>query len=225
MSKQRTRSSSSSDSTSREPENYTRPSYESDWAAELGPTSLDLDDVSDEDISGLFFEDEEEEASIWNVPTMSGLALIVVGMVYLLSEMGLLTGFDPSEIAPFLSALGGILVILLGFGVLSWRPNRKKKKKKAVDLDTGEKKVVEEASKKKRRKRLKRSRYDKKIMGVCGGIGNYLNIDPTLVRIAFVIGTIFTNGGFLLAYLALSFAIPKEEALTAEERLRIIRES
>lgn len=36
-------------------------------------------------------------------------------------------------------------------------------------------------------KRLYRSRKDKMICGVCGGIAKYFNIDPTLVRLAFVL--------------------------------------
>jgi len=60
---------------------------------------------------------------------------------------------------------------------------------------------------------------------VCGGLADYFNIDPTLVRIAFVVGTIASGGPFILAYLALSYAMPKEPALTPEERIRIIRDS
>ena len=36
-------------------------------------------------------------------------------------------------------------------------------------------------------KRLYRSKKDRMICGVCGGIANYFNIDPTLVRLAFVL--------------------------------------
>ncbi len=36
-------------------------------------------------------------------------------------------------------------------------------------------------------KRLYRSRKDRMICGVCGGIAKYFNIDPTLVRLAFVL--------------------------------------
>ena len=42
-----------------------------------------------------------------------------------------------------------------------------------------------------------------KLAGVCGGIANYMNIDPLIVRLVFVIGTLVGFGSFLLIYLAI----------------------
>jgi len=42
-------------------------------------------------------------------------------------------------------------------------------------------------------KRLYRSKTNKKIAGVCGGIAEYFKVDPTLVRLAWVIGTLLTG--------------------------------
>ena len=50
---------------------------------------------------------------------------------------------------------------------------------------------------------------DKKIFGVCGGLGNYLDIDPTVMRIAFLLGFFFLGGGLLL-YIILAIAMPSE---------------
>ncbi len=58
-------------------------------------------------------------------------------------------------------------------------------------------------------KKLYRSRVDRKIGGVCGGLGEYFGIDPTLVRLLFVLGLLFV-GGALLAYLILLIVIPEE---------------
>ena len=60
-------------------------------------------------------------------------------------------------------------------------------------------------------KKLYRSRVDRKIAGVCGGLGGYFGIDPTLVRLLFVLGLIFV-GGTLLAYIILAIVIPEETA-------------
>jgi phage shock protein C len=62
-----------------------------------------------------------------------------------------------------------------------------------------------------RTKKLYRSRVDRKIAGVCGGLGEYFGIDPTLVRLLFVLGLIFV-GGTLLAYIILAIVIPEETA-------------
>jgi phage shock protein PspC (stress-responsive transcriptional regulator) len=58
-------------------------------------------------------------------------------------------------------------------------------------------------------KRLYRSRTDRMLAGVCGGIGHYLNIDPTLIRLAFLVLAIWGGGG-VLAYLIAWIVIPEE---------------
>ncbi len=59
-------------------------------------------------------------------------------------------------------------------------------------------------------KKLYRSR-NKQLLGVCAGMAEYMNTDPTVVRIAWVILTLFT--GFvpgLLVYVLLGLLIPEE---------------
>jgi phage shock protein C len=48
---------------------------------------------------------------------------------------------------------------------------------------------------------------EKKIFGVCSGLANYFDMDPTVMRILFVIAFIFFGAGFLL-YLILFFLMP-----------------
>jgi phage shock protein C len=57
-------------------------------------------------------------------------------------------------------------------------------------------------------KRLVKS-TDKKIFGVCGGLGQYFDIDPTVVRIAFLISVIIFGTGLLL-YLIMAIVMPNE---------------
>ncbi len=59
------------------------------------------------------------------------------------------------------------------------------------------------------RKRLYRSRTDCKFAGVCGGLGEYYDVDPTLIRIITVI-LFFAHGIGLLAYIIAWIAMPKE---------------
>jgi phage shock protein C len=56
--------------------------------------------------------------------------------------------------------------------------------------------------------RLERSTTNKVVAGVCGGIAEYLQVDPTLVRVFFVVGTIFTGGLGLLGYIVLIVLMP-----------------
>ena len=183
-----------------------------------------LESLSDDDLEALLFDEEEKsQDGLFNLPTVAGLSLILVGVAYFLQELGVWTGFDLGTIAAMLPWLAGVLIILLGFGVLSWRPKRKKKAKKAkrVEVPLGKAKVVVEP--KDEKKRLRRSR-ENKIAGVCGGIAEYFNLDPTLVRIAFVIATIASGGNFIFAYLAAWFIMPEPRKPTLEERVTIIRD-
>ena len=58
-------------------------------------------------------------------------------------------------------------------------------------------------------KKLYRSRTDKKIAGVCGGLARYLNVDPTVVRLIWAIVAVCGGAG-LLAYLICALVIPEE---------------
>jgi len=59
-------------------------------------------------------------------------------------------------------------------------------------------------------RRLYRSRTDTVIGGVAAGVANYLNTDPALVRVGWVVLALVTNGVGLLAYLVCWVAIPEE---------------
>lgn len=56
--------------------------------------------------------------------------------------------------------------------------------------------------------RLERSISNKVVAGVCGGIAEYLQVDATLVRVFFVVGTILTGGLGLLGYIVLVVLMP-----------------
>ncbi len=47
-------------------------------------------------------------------------------------------------------------------------------------------------------------RYNAKAFGVCAGLANYMNVDPLIVRLVFVAGTVFGFGSFILIYLAIA---------------------
>ena len=60
-------------------------------------------------------------------------------------------------------------------------------------------------------KRLYRSRTDRKIAGVCGGLGEYFHIDPAIVRLIWIIGTVvtaFVPG--IISYVIAAAVMPKE---------------
>ncbi len=58
-------------------------------------------------------------------------------------------------------------------------------------------------------KRLYRARKERMIAGVCGGLAQYLGVDPSLVRLVFLLLGLTVGGGFL-AYLICWIVIPEE---------------
>ena len=71
-------------------------------------------------------------------------------------------------------------------------------------------------------KRLFRSETDRVIGGVCGGIGEYFGIDPTIIRIIFVI-LAFSGGSGIFIYLILWLIIPSASQRTATATEQTIR--
>ena len=66
-------------------------------------------------------------------------------------------------------------------------------------------------------KKLYRSRSDRMISGVCGGLAKYFDIDPTIVRIIAVL-SIFASGVGILAYIILAIVVPLEGSKAAEPK-------
>ena len=58
-------------------------------------------------------------------------------------------------------------------------------------------------------RRLYRSRKDKIIAGICGGVGQYLNVDPIIIRLIFII-LLLTIGSGILIYIIAWILIPLE---------------
>jgi len=57
-------------------------------------------------------------------------------------------------------------------------------------------------------KRLYRSREHRQLAGVCGGIGEYFDVDPVLIRLLWIFFTL-AGGGGLLAYLIAWLVVPE----------------
>jgi len=60
-------------------------------------------------------------------------------------------------------------------------------------------------------KKLFRSKKERMIGGVCGGLGNYLNIDPTIVRLIFVLSFVLLFQSTFWIYLLLLIIVPEEQ--------------
>jgi phage shock protein C len=65
-------------------------------------------------------------------------------------------------------------------------------------------------------RQLYRARDNRMIGGICAGLGEYFNIDPTLIRLTFVFFSLIGfAGAMLIAYLVMLMVVPEEPLLTA----------
>lgn len=61
--------------------------------------------------------------------------------------------------------------------------------------------------------RLARSKENQVFLGVCGGIGEYLNIDPTIIRLIFIVLVFGSFGISVLGYIVASFLMPEKDGI------------
>ena len=62
-------------------------------------------------------------------------------------------------------------------------------------------------------KQLKRSLQNRKLCGVCGGIGEYLNLDPTVIRLIWIVLSIASFGTGLIAYIIAAIVMPESNEI------------
>ena len=191
---------------------------------------LDLDQYSQDDLDTLLFTDQEVDKpqARYNLPAMMGVATLLVTLLYIVGEIGgkvlpFLNGaLDFSSLVPvaLIAALGTIFATVA-------RPRRRRRRDRdrtRVNLKRPDGLRIGLPGSSTRSKRLMRVRKGK-IAGVAGGIAEHFGWDPTLVRLAFVVGAFLTQGIVIPLYILLAVVLPKPEAVSLEERIRIIRDS
>jgi len=119
-----------------------------------------------------------------------GSLLIIVGLFLILRQTGLFYAFNFWHV-PWQSVWA---ILLIGIGILLLL-NRQKT---GTDVKPEEEK-----------KKLYRSRSQKMVSGVCGGLAEYFEIDVSVVRILWVIGTLMTAGVGVLIYIVMFFVFPE----------------
>jgi phage shock protein PspC (stress-responsive transcriptional regulator) len=66
-------------------------------------------------------------------------------------------------------------------------------------------------------KKFTKDSGNKMVCGVCAGIAKYFNIDPTLVRVLWALGTLFTAGlGGLIAYIVIAVIVPYDYEISEQ---------
>lgn len=123
-----------------------------------------------------------------------GFILIAVGGFLLLRQFGVFPYFRIFDFS--LVTIWGLILIGIGIVLLF-------QTKKTVTTDTESDSLPDE-------KKIYRSNNDKMLAGICGGLGQYFNIDSSIIRIGWVLATFFSVGLGILVYVILIFVFPEE---------------
>jgi phage shock protein C len=128
---------------------------------------------------------ETRESVIKDKSLFWGSLLVVVGLFLLFRQLGLFYSFHFWQI-PWQS-VWAVMLIIIGAVLLF----NKSKSDKTEGVDAGSE------------KKLYRSRSQKMLGGVCGGLAEYFEIDVSVVRVLWVIGTLLSVGLGVLAYIVM----------------------
>lgn len=139
-----------------------------------------------------------------------GILLLILGIFLLMRNLEIFPFYEFFDWWDFISwsTILPIIFIIIGLFLIIYQtktstPNPEKELKDSPLL-------AQQLDVKTRKKILRKSRKDKKIAGVCAGIGEYLDIDVTIVRLIFVLITLSSLGLGLLLYLILAIIMPNE---------------
>lgn len=145
-----------------------------------------------------------------------GWILIILGALFLIPQFTFIPPIDLWDL-PW-GTIWAVLFILFGIFLLLKSDTKENTQTPPSGEPSAEASIGEEEPQAKQQsqeqvhvKRLYRSRKDRMISGVCGGLAEYFDMDPTVVRLIFVLLTIFSKGLGILAYIILIFAMPDEK--------------
>jgi phage shock protein C len=69
-------------------------------------------------------------------------------------------------------------------------------------------------------KRLYRSKKERMLGGVCAGLGEHFDIDPTVIRLAWAVITVISIGTGILVYILAWILIPEEDTGSSEQKIQ-----
>lgn len=141
-----------------------------------------------------------------------GIIIILLGTMILMFNLGWFVPFNWWEI----SWKFFFPIVLITVGV--WIMFTTTRKPTEATLPPQEKTTMETQRTQQPRlegiKEFRRSITDRKLFGVCGGIANYFNVDPTIIRILYIILTLTSLGWGILLYIILALIMPEEKVTT-----------
>jgi len=136
-----------------------------------------------------------------------GILLVAVGAIWLMSNLGVWHrwwGFSWDLMLPTILILAGVAFLFGGRNYLTSQATSRSSGATPADQPVSTENTVASLHK------LYRSRSERKMFGVCGGLGVHFGIDPTIVRVLFVISAFASFGLTLFAYILMAIIVPDE---------------
>ena len=143
-----------------------------------------------------------------------GILLVVVGVLWLFRNLDIpyylhWWGFSWDYMLPVVLILAGVAFLFGGRNGLM-TSSQPASQPGSPDEPAATESSQSEAAPMSQPARLYKSRIERKLFGVCGGIATYANVDPTIIRILFVVAAFASFGFMILLYIVMAIIVPNE---------------
>ena len=146
--------------------------------------------------------ESEKSNEVTTIKTKNNFLLLLGIIIFAFGVFSLIAGvifkhllFFPFSIVPFFETLFALTFIALGLYLIFGYANKKG------------------YSENSNQKVLSKSLINKKLLGVCAGIAEYFKIDPTVVRVVWVIFSLISFGIAVIVYIVLGIILPNEQII------------
>ena len=139
--------------------------------------------------------------------TVWGVILIAIGLLVLFQQFHIFRYFSSQFWHVSWSVIFPVFIILIGILILLRRRDTNQYDTKVRGEEAPEEGFAAGAG----YSTIVRPKDDRKLVGVCSGLAYYFKIDPTIIRLLWVIGTFATGGVAVLIYIILAIVLPEGE--------------
>ncbi len=177
----------------------------------------DSENLSDQEFEELLFEDTSDSPQRSpNLPIIAGFGLLGVLGLFLLQQIGILPWAIFSDFPTAVPLIGLFLILVYGLFPRKRRNRVRRKRRKSESKrqkqETSRTNFVPPKLTQKPKLKLPQKSLDKILAGVCGGLAQYIGMDPTMFRILFIIAALFTAGTVpIVAYILLAIFMPPSD--------------
>lgn len=140
-----------------------------------------------------------------------GIALVIIGILLLLSNMEIFHFFNFLEDA--FEFVFPVLLIILGMAIIYYRQSRPEQTAAAPPEGQPS---PDQPYQSPGYRQFKRSMTDKKIFGVCGGLAKYFGVDSSLIRMLYVVLCLASFGAGFILYILIALIVPYDNIYTAQ---------